>query len=323
MNPLPDDARAAARRAGRGAAALALAAWALIVIGALVRAHGAGLSCPDWPLCRGQLVPSFDARIALEWGHRLLAGTLSLGVAALAFAVLRRRELRARFGRALAIVFALLGVQVLLGGLTVLLGLAPWTVTAHLVIGNAFALALAWLARDLLDTARHETRPPAKLAPGTVRLVGAACALVALQLVLGGLVSSHFAGLACATFPLCNGDSLAPTLQGPVGLHVLHRLNAYGVAAVFALLAWQLRGAGRTSRLAWTGLRLVLLQVAVGAANVLLRLPVEVTALHSALAAGIILCTGLLARDALAAARATQESVAPAARERHALGGAR
>ena len=72
--PLPENTRRTALRAGRGAAALAGAAWVLIVIGALVRAHGAGLSCPDWPLCHGQVVPDFDARIALEWGHRLFAG---------------------------------------------------------------------------------------------------------------------------------------------------------------------------------------------------------------------------------------------------------
>jgi cytochrome c oxidase assembly protein subunit 15 len=323
VTPLPDDARAAARRAGRGAAALALAAWALIVVGALVRAHGAGLSCPDWPLCHGQVVPDFDARIALEWGHRLLAGTLSLGIAALAFALLRPRELRARFARSLALVVALLGTQVVLGGLTVLLGLAPWTVTAHLVTGNALALSLAWLARNAFDLARGGEPAPARLSASALRTVWLACALVALQLVLGGLVSSHSAGLACGTFPLCNGDSLAPTLSGLVGLHVLHRLNAYAVALVFALLAWQLREGGASGRLAWTGLRLVLLQVAIGAANVLLRLPVEVTALHSALAAGILLTTGLLAREALRAASATQESVAATARERHALGGAR
>jgi len=323
VTPLPEQARRVALRAGRGAAALAIAAWALIVIGALVRAHGAGLSCPDWPLCHGQVVPDFDARIALEWGHRLMAGTLSLGVALLAYTLLRRRELRARFGAKLALVFALLGTQVVLGGLTVLLGLAPWTVTAHLVTGNSFALALAWLAHDLLAAARDSAPAPAPLPPGAARLVWIACGLVALQLVLGGLVSSHYAGLACATFPTCNGDSLAPTLSGPVGLHVLHRLNAYAVSFAFALLAWQARGAGRAARLARAGLGLVLLQVAVGAANVLLRLPVEVTALHSALAAGIVLTTGLLARESLLSGRATQESVTRAARERHALGGAR
>lgn len=320
MTPLLAEDRRTALRAGRGAAALAFAAWALIVIGALVRAHGAGLSCPDWPLCHGQLVPDFDARIALEWGHRLFAGSLSLGVAALAFALLRRRELRARFGPSLALVFALLGVQVVLGGLTVLLGLAPWTVTAHLVIGNSFALSLAWLARNALDAGRGAERVTHSISPAGLRLVWLGCALVALQMVLGGIVASHFAGLACSTFPLCNGDSLAPTLHGPVGLHVLHRLNAYAVAVVFALLAWQLRGAGAAGRLAVTGLALVVGQVAVGATNVLLRLPVEITALHSALAAGIVLSSGMLARESLAASRATRAAVIGA---RHALGGAR
>ncbi|MFI5315748.1 MAG: heme A synthase [Myxococcota bacterium] len=323
MARLSDDGRRSARRAGRGAAALALAAWALIGVGALVRAHGAGLSCPDWPLCHGRLVPGFDARIALEWGHRLLAGSLSVGIGLLSYALLRARELRARFGIALGLACALLAVQVVLGGLTVMLGLAPWTVTAHLVTGNSLALALAWLARDLLDAARDAEAAPAQLGANALRTAWVACALVAVQLVLGGLVASHYAGLACATFPLCNGDSLAPTFNGPVGLHVLHRLNAYGVAIAFACLAWQARGAGRPARLAWTVLRLVLLQIAVGAANVLLRLPLEVTALHSALAAGIWLASGLLAREALQAARATQKSVAGAAHERHALGGAR
>ena len=67
----------------------------------------------------------------------------------------------------------------------------------------------------------------------------------------------------------------------------------------------------------------MVMQIIVGAANVLLRLPVEVTALHSALAAGLVLTTGLLARETLAAARVTPKSVAPTSRERHALGGAR
>jgi cytochrome c oxidase assembly protein subunit 15 len=316
VTPLPEHARRVALRAGRGAAALAFAAWALIVIGALVRAHGAGLSCPDWPLCHGQVVPEFDARIALEWGHRLFAGSLSLGVVALAGALLRGRELRARFGKSLALIFALLGTQIVLGGLTVLLGLAPWTVTAHLIVGNSFALCLAWLARNALDAAREVPREPLTLSPTATRGVWLAAGLVALQIALGGLVSSHYAGLACATFPLCNGDSLAPTLSGPVGLHVLHRLNAYAVAGAFVFLAWQTRAG-----LARVGLCLVLAQVAVGVANVLLRLPVEVTALHSALAAGIVLTTGLLVRSALAS-HATPERVTRSARE-HALGGAR
>jgi heme a synthase len=298
--------------AGRGAAALAGAAWLLIVIGALVRAHGAGLSCPDWPLCHGQVVPDFDARIALEWGHRLFAGTLSLGIGALAFALLRKPELRPRFARPVGLLLGLLVTQVVMGGLTVLLGLAPWTVTVHLVIGNSIALTLAWIARDALELGRASESESPSLSLSAARLTWITAGLVGLQVVLGGLVSSHYAGLACATFPLCNGDSLAPTLSGQIGLHVLHRSNAYLVALAFALLVWQRGGLARV------GLGLVLTQVAVGAANVLLRLPVEVTALHSALAAGIVLTTGLLARETLRARIAAPRGVA-----RPALGGAR
>jgi len=322
MTALPDAARTAARRAGRGAAALAFAAWALIVIGALVRAHGAGLSCPDWPLCHGQLVPEFDAKIALEWGHRAIAGTLSFGVALLGVVIFGRRALRERFAAPLLVVVGLLALQVVLGGLTVLLGLAPWTVTGHLLVGNSFALGLAWLARDLLEaTAGGPIAPPA-LGPRQRTLVWSAVALVFLQLALGGLVSSHYAGLACATFPLCNGDSLAPTFTGPIGLHVLHRLNGYAVAVVLALVALALRDAGRAGRLAQLAFAGVMVQIAVGAANVLLRVPVEITALHSFVAAGIFLTTGLLVREALRAARAS--ATLPAApRGAHALGGAR
>jgi heme A synthase len=44
-------------------------------------------------------------------------------------------------------------------------------------------------------------------------------------------------------------------------------------------------------------MRLVLVQIALGAANVVLRLPIEVTALHSATAVAIVLLTGLIVRE--------------------------
>ena len=68
-----------------GFVGLAAVTYVLIVLGALVRAHGAGLSCPDWPLCFGEVIPEFDFKIAFEWGHRVLAGSVgSLSCLALA-----------------------------------------------------------------------------------------------------------------------------------------------------------------------------------------------------------------------------------------------
>ena len=66
------------RRVARSISALAALTLGLIVLGALVRAHGAGLACPDWPRCFGVWVPVLDLRIGFEWAHRVMAGSISL-----------------------------------------------------------------------------------------------------------------------------------------------------------------------------------------------------------------------------------------------------
>ena len=282
----------------RGFAALTAATFTLIVFGAVVRAHGAGLACPDWPLCFGELVPRFDLRVALEWGHRLLAGSITLGFAGLTWAVVRRRELRAATAGKLTLAWALLMVQIVLGGLTVLQGLAPWTVTGHLLVGNAFCALLLWTARDLSEHGAPSSTPEEPAAPVAVSvLILSVAVLVAVQVALGGLVSSYYAGLACPYFPTCDGSSLAPTLRSLIGLHVVHRLAAFALALAVFVMVGVSRSVPRVAPLARSALRLVILQLALGAANVLFRLPVEVTALHSATAAGLVLVTALLVRE--------------------------
>jgi cytochrome c oxidase assembly protein subunit 15 len=133
MGDADSDARVL-RGLAAGFFALCAATFGLIVLGALVRAHGAGLACPDWPLCFGRLVPAFDLRVAFEWSHRAVAGAVGLGFAGLAVAALRRPAARAACGRWLAVAAALLAAQILLGALTVWHLLAAWTVTSHLVI---------------------------------------------------------------------------------------------------------------------------------------------------------------------------------------------
>ena len=77
--------------------------FCLIVLGALVRANGAGLACPDWPLCFGEFIPRFDFKIAFEWGHRVLAGSVGIVFIALAGWTLRQSELRAKMGLGLLV----------------------------------------------------------------------------------------------------------------------------------------------------------------------------------------------------------------------------
>jgi len=288
---------AGVRPLATAAAVLTGLTYALIVLGALVRAHGAGLACPDWPLCFGQVVPAFDMRVAFEYGHRVVAGSVALGFVALSVAILRRRPLRSGLLPLLGLGAGLLALQILLGALTVWHLLASWTVTAHLLTGNAFAATLLLTAVALHDRARGrsvDATPPA----GTVTaLTGLAAVLVAGQMTLGGLVSSRFVGLACPEWPTCLDGVFIPSLDGAVGLQVMHRMNAYALWVVLGAAALRARGLpGLGSRLA-AAFAVATLQIGVGVANVLLRIPVEITGLHSALAATLVALVVLCVRD--------------------------
>ena len=290
-----DDLRAA-RRLAAGFLALLAMTWALIVLGALVRAHGAGLACPDWPLCFGELVPRFDLKVAFEWGHRVTAGSVALAFAGLAAFALQREATRRATARLLACAAGLLGLQILLGALTVWHLLASWSVTAHLLTGTSFALALLLIACALRELAAPPSRP-ASGSPASRTALAVAAALLALQLALGGLVSSNYAGLACPEWPTCNGGRWFPVWSGSVGLHLLHRYNGYLLLAALAAAAWTSREDARLRALARAGLALGMLQVGVGVANVKLGLPVEVTGLHSALATALAVALTLALRE--------------------------
>jgi heme a synthase len=110
-----------------------------------------------------------------------------------------------------------------------------------------------------------------------------------LQLALGGLVSSRYAGLACPEWPTCNGGLWFPTWRGTVGVHLLHRTNGYLLVVALAGLAWTCRSSPRLASWTRAAAGLALLQVAVGVANVWFKIPVELTGLHSALAAALVL----------------------------------
>jgi len=290
------DARAA-RQLAAGFLALLGLTWALIVLGALVRAHGAGLACPDWPFCFGELVPRFDLKVAFEWGHRVTAGGVALAFAALAALALRRASTRRATARLLALAAGLLALQVLLGALTVWRLLATWSVTAHLLTGTSFALTLLLVACALRDLAAPPHRPD-RPSPASTRALGLAAALLALQIALGGLVSSSFAGLACPEWPACNGGLWFPTWSGSVGLHLLHRYNGYLLLAALVAAAWASRSDAGLRRPAFASLAIGIAQVGVGIANVIFGLPVEVTGLHSALAAALAAVLTLALRQA-------------------------
>jgi cytochrome c oxidase assembly protein subunit 15 len=281
----------------------ALCAFGLIVLGAVVRSTGSGLACPDWPLCHGRLVPPLQTQVLLEWFHRLVAFAVSLLTIGLAVAIFAQAELRRALGVRLVVALGLLVMQIVLGALTVWRLLQYAVVTWHL--GNALLFLLALLSIAERAQRLAEGRGPERQAPWGVRVaLAAATVATLLQTLVGGLVSTNHAGLACPDFPGCRGE-LFPPLEGLVGLQMIHRLGAYLLFAFVVLVAFGTRRVEdpRIRAAALVAPALVVLQVALGVFNVLLAVPVWITAAHLATATALFAVLALAALRALARPR--------------------
>jgi len=267
---------------------LVVLTFCLIVLGALVRANGAGLACPDWPLCFGNLIPEIDTRVGFEWSHRLLAGSVTAIFAFLSWSAWRSSARSGTVTALLTIAAVLIAIQITLGALTVWLKLAPWTVTAHLITGNLFAsttflLALAFRAEKNIRN-RHST-----VSRRTRLWITVTGGLLLIQLGLGGLVSSRYVGMACPEWPTCNGGVWFPTWVGGVGLHLFHRMTAYALIVCLGAAAFSCRRDGHLRGATALAFALGILQGIVGVASVSNGIPVELTGLHTALAAALVL----------------------------------
>lgn len=284
--PSPRAHRMVARTATLTAAFMFL----LIVVGSIVRTTGSGLSCPDWPLCHGQLIPPMQFNILMEWMHRLIALVVGLMLAGTAVLVAMYPETRARYGGLAALSVALYFSQALLGALTVWKLLDPSVVSGHLAVGLLLFATFVTLATLAHGEAEERPANSGAVRPaGLLTLFALATLLVWFQSVLGGMVSTNHASLACPDWPTCNGEWF-PRLQGLVGLQVLHRYGAYLLTIVLFTVALSAEKVG-DPRVRFLGLlagRLVLLQLGVGVINVLLGVPVWVSALHLGNAAAIL-----------------------------------
>jgi heme A synthase len=278
------------------AVAAAVLAFAIAVLGSWVRINGAGLTCPDWPLCHGALVPSLEGGVILEWSHRLIAFIESfvvLGAIVTGWRV--RREIAGVSGTlaALGIVFL---VQVGLGGATVLLSNSPPSVALHWGTGMALLATLTVLAvlsivKPSPEISRTLFRGDA--ATGTLAIV----AIVAFAtMCVGAYVSSSQAGLACSTVPTCDGTLFGST--APQFVQMLHRLFAFAcvLLAFFAASVAVVTRAGKTVRgFAFAGCALILAQIGLGIGNVLWRLPIDLREAHAANAAATFIAFTLAA----------------------------
>ncbi len=274
----------------------------LIVIGGAVRNLQAGLSCPDWPLCHGKIIPDFDIQIFAEYFHRLVAALVSVTTIIIFGYVMTHEAVRRVLGRQVILALLLLLSQVILGGLTVLQLLQSEIVTLHLATGTMFfavVLLMALRMRRYLNDPEFFSPEKTKkrLPPSEIwNWAFGAFVMVFIQIILGGTVSSHYAGLACADFPMCNGQWW-PGLEGVVGIQILHRIGALATLVIVLAYVYQ-ESKNRISESIQTKTTviatLVCIQVILGISNVIFQLPVALSVAHLAVAEalfGLLLIT--------------------------------
>ena len=307
----------------RLAAATTAATFILIAVGGLVRATDSGLGCPDWPRCFGKLVPPAELHAWIEHSHRLVASVIIVLVAVLAVAAWRTGEARSVRWATVGAVALVLG-QALLGAIVVWRKLEADSVTLHLATALALLALLElvtfrsrWPARDRDEPAAGDSASPtagggASRAAGDgrsrrfARLTMVGAGLVYAQMLVGSTVTGHDAGLAFPDFPLMDGRLLPDLTLTTAKLQVLHRGLAMVVGVVVVLIWLRARRTQWThptvTRLAGYASGLVVVQIALGVANVWNRLSALTVVPH--LAVGSLLW-GVMFLLALHASRFT------------------
>lgn len=168
----------------RFAVLVACATFCLIIAGALVTSHDAGLATPDWPLSNGQFFPKMVGNLFWEHGHRMVATTVGVLIIILVDYVLAK-EPRSWVRR--LCVFALVAViaQGLLGGLTVKLMLPVAVSAAHATLAQLLFCTTVSLAvftsRSWMEA---QALPAEKMLPLRY-LCTAALVTIFLQLIIG------------------------------------------------------------------------------------------------------------------------------------------
>jgi heme A synthase len=283
------------------------------MLGSWTRINGAGMTCPDYPLCHGEFIPSMGGGTLWEWTHRLTAAILSLLVlAVLGTAWKHRRD--AAFVTPVGLVIAgLFAFQVFLGAATVHLSNSPMSVVWHWGTAMAFVASLTCMAIFAYAADARGTGASRRQLALTGILGGTA--LVAfITMCVGAYVSSSGAGLACIDIPGCAGNVVVYTPGQAV--QMLHRFVAAAcllTAVISFAFVWAMRASARVRAAATLGLLLVFVQVLLGLLNVALRLPIDLREAHAANAALVFL--SFVSATAFATLDASTSS-AQAARER-------
>lgn len=314
----------------------------LVVFGAFTRLTDSGLGCPDWPGCYGETSPfaAHDqitaAQLALPTGpvshhkawiemvHRYLATAVGALITGLMVAAWLMRRKQGALSPWWAIgTFVWVCAQGAFGAMTVTLKLQPIIVTGHL-LGALLGVGLLSAQVAALGPVEGSTRVHSAIeqawASSSLRRWGwGLLFLLAVQVALGGWVSTNYAVLACGEAPMCQGQwwpemdfemgfrlfrplggdgrGAFITLPGLTAIHMAHRIFAVLVLGLMvayglALRHWRQVASGEP---VWRKSGLILLflaaaQLLSGLSNVVLGWPLFAALMHTLGAALLVWC---------------------------------
>jgi heme a synthase len=269
----------------RVAVANAIANGIIVITGGAVRLTGSGLGCPTWPRCTDTsliVTRELAGHGLVEFGNRML--TFVLTIVAITTVVVVFRSVRRDLRRLAAL--SLLGIpaQALLGGVTVLTGLNPWTVAAHFLV----SMVLVAVATVLWLRSREPGVGQPLLRRPFVLLVGGIAAVTAVVLVLGTVVtgSGPHSG-----DPKAGRTGFDPQLVSQLHADVVFLLVGLTAAMLVALYATD--APERVRRAARDLLIVQLAQGLVGYVQYFTDLPIALVLVH---VLGAVLITAFTAR---------------------------
>jgi cytochrome c oxidase assembly protein subunit 15 len=307
--------------------------FAIVLVGGITRLTESGLSITEWKPIRGIIPPlneaewqaefenykripqytafnlhmtieGFKAIYFWEYLHRLLARAIGLVLALVMIGAWWKRAIPTGYGWRMVAIFALGGLQGLIGWWMVYSGLSVRTevshirLATHLIAALLIFSALVWTALDLRALARDPAARPAR--PTQSALV--ALAILGIQIMLGAFVAGLRAGYAFASWPKMGEDwfpagAWSPSLgisnlyDNPIVVQFAHRWWAW-VAAIAALLVARaaMKAGNKTPVQAVAGL--LVLQIALGIATLMTGVDIVIAVAHQGVA--VLLLASLL-----------------------------
>jgi len=290
----------------------------LIFAGALVKSHEVGLSVPDWPTTYGKQMFAFPLSdmvggIFYEHGHRIIATIVGFFtmIQALWLGFTHHPDWLKKLGFfALAMVI----IQGLVGGITVLFFLPPLVSIIHGILAQTFFIMTIIIAYSMSQERenRVDNGMVQAIRKGALLMGG----LVYIQLILGALMRHTGSGLAIPDFPTMGGMwiptfssemieninyilfdlDLDSVSKGQVIIHFIHRLGAVIITGTigyfYAKYGETIKASQRSKAVFISIIAIVIIQFSLGVLTVLSARSPYIASFHVVTGAALLgLCT--------------------------------